>query len=41
MTKHDALMETIRQYDRECTRELEQEWRDVLNRGIAVITSLY
>lgn len=36
-----ALLDTIRRHDPQHTESLEREWRDVLNKGIAVITSLY
>lgn len=37
----DALLATIVQHDPQCSEGLRQDWRDVLNKGIAVIKSHY
>ncbi|WP_286788353.1 MULTISPECIES: globin [unclassified Pseudomonas] len=37
----DTLLATISSHDPQCTDETLKAWRDVLNEGIAVITSHY
>lgn len=36
-----ALLQTIREHDRECTAQTLQTWREALGKGIAVIQSHY
>jgi len=37
----DALLNTIDQFDQQCDAETRQAWREVLNKGIAVIKAGY
>ena len=37
----DALLLTISEHDKECDADVRQAWREVLNKGIAVIKAGY
>lgn len=37
----DALLHTVGEYDPQCDIDLRQAWREVLNKGIAVIKAGY
>ena len=37
----DALLLTISEHDKECDADIRQAWREVLNKGIAVIKAGY
>ncbi len=37
----DALLQTIKLHDPECTAQIIRDWREVLGKGIEVITSHY
>ncbi|PTS85409.1 globin [Pseudomonas sp. HMWF032] len=37
----EALLLTIGEHDKQCTAEIRQAWREVLNKGIAIIKAGY
>lgn len=37
----NALCESVKQHDPEYTAELEQQWRDTMQHGIELMTSMY